>query len=533
MLAGFRVGPYEIAASAAIPGPWPWYVAKRVAAVRRLPPEAFVAISLDDAPALQAGFEVLRKLEDARIPDAIAFYEGLGAMVVAAPTGIFLDELVIHRRAERVSMSPATLLDVGLELADVLCHAHRRGVYHGGLWPGRVAVGLDGGLTVWGFEDPHPTPPPAWLAPDASRGPSVGAWTDQWSLAAILGALVSGSPPWTDQGDLGGWLAPLELQWPALARAIRRAMSPDPQDRYPAMEGFREELLGLSRKAGGASERAHLGRRLVAAMSKSEPDPLRTEEIPASRPVDPSAVLDEAPPVRARPRARALIPTDEPVEAAESDPTEQIVLDSPSLPDEPSMKYPTRPTLRLAEPSPFADAPSDADESPVEPAALKAAAIRPSDETPDAVTPRFAIPRAHPTLEPPAGMRAPTPAPVPRIAMPTISLGPVPPPRADDLPSTPDVTQEEEILLSRIDLVDEPYQYPNPTVVPVEEEPSDPGVTSFELGLDEAPRIDEGEEELELRIPPRRVEPITQIAPYAAGFMLMGMFMLTVWNVTH
>jgi hypothetical protein len=591
MLAGSRVGPYEIATPAAIPGAWQWYLAHRVASVRRLPVEAFVAMSPDETAALQAGFEALRRLADPRVPEPIAFYEGHGAIVVSAATGPFLDELVMRRRGERVPMSPATLLDIGLELADLLSHAHRRNLYHGGLWPGRVSIGFDGKLVVWGFEEERPTPPPAWMSPDAQQGPSVGAWTDQWNLAAILGALVTGAAP-GNVDDLHQWLAPVELQWPALARSLRRAMSVDPQDRFPTIDSFREDLLALSRKAGGVSDRAHLARRLAAATAKPAaaatigPNDFGTEDATELAHDPAASSVGDAPPVRQRPRPRPLVPSDDATESIESAPTEQIrfaapaarlVLDpsyqpviplpkdaayptpavTPPLPHAPSppplaalaepAMNPPRPTLRIAEPTlpPEALGPhTDPDAHPVRPATLLAMnamnaiqAGTTEDAVSTAVPPtRVARPRANPTIV--------AEEPV-RIALPTLDFGPVPPPRPASTPAPApraaamrvDVELDEEVferpsesddepelLLSTIDLRPEP--------TPSVRGPASDAETSFDLGLD-GPRIQQEDEEIEVRIAPRREQPITKVAQWAAGFMLFGMTLLTAYNVSR
>src|SRR5262249_54445169 len=101
---GLRVGPFEIERPARVPLPGDWYVARRVGISRKQPAEVLVRILPDDAPAearaaLQRGFEILRSLDDPRVPAPIAFYEGSGALAIDLVDGSALSELVAARKA--------------------------------------------------------------------------------------------------------------------------------------------------------------------------------------------------------------------------------------------------------------------------------------------------------------------------------------------------------------------------------------------------------------------------------------------------
>lgn len=283
---GLRVGPFEISSPATVPEPGSWYVARRVGITRRQPHEVLVCLLPPDADAgaraqLQKRYEVLRSLDDPRLPSPVALYEGTGALALSATQGVALSELVARRRSGELAMSPSTLLDVALELSEAIQHSHHRGQQHGHLQPDSIWIGADGGLCIWGYGSETDVPEP-WRAPDSSRGPH----TDQWSLGALLAGLVSGHPPWRGEdpaeqrrrGDAADAVSLIEAQWPALGRLLRRMMSRNPDNRFPNLHPVRQELLALARKAAGTSDRRAIGALLAkearnaALLAPAEPD---------------------------------------------------------------------------------------------------------------------------------------------------------------------------------------------------------------------------------------------------------------------
>jgi serine/threonine protein kinase len=203
---GLRVGPFEIVQSTVVPEPGDWYRARRTGMTRRQPTEVLVKLLPPDADAgaraaLQAEYDSLRAMEDPRVPAAVALYEGIGAIAIDAPDGVGLDEVVRARKLGSLAMTPATLLDIALEVAETLQHAHHRNRYHGHLSASSVRLSSQGKLTLFGFACGPRAPDPEWTSPERARGTPTGPATDQWALAALLAALISGSSPWDDEGD--------------------------------------------------------------------------------------------------------------------------------------------------------------------------------------------------------------------------------------------------------------------------------------------------------------------------------------------
>lgn len=277
---GLRVGPFEIIGATEVPEPGDWHLAERTGMTRRQPSHVLVRLlpadaSPDDRQALHQQFEFLKALEDPRIPEAVAFYEGLGALALASVDGFDLRSLIARRRHDQVEMSPATLLDIVLEVADTLQRAHHRNRHHGDLSPDRVLLGADGRVWVFGFgRPPGARPDEEWVPPERRGGGASDAATDQWYLGVLAAGLVTGLTPYAShdeasRGEVTTLIDRVESQWPALGRLLRRMTETRPENRFPSMHPVRQELLALSRKAGGTSERREIGARLTQPRTRT------------------------------------------------------------------------------------------------------------------------------------------------------------------------------------------------------------------------------------------------------------------------
>ncbi len=287
---GLRVGPFEITEAASVPESGDWYRAKRTGMTRRKPQDVLVQVVHPDAShaergQLQLHYDNLRGVEDARVPEAVAIYEGIGAIAISGVYGDGLDRVVDARRTNAVVMTPATLLDVLLEVAETLQHAHHRGRCHGHLSAENIWLSPEGQVWIFGFAAGSEAEiSELWNPPERARGELATEATDQWSLAALAAALITGRVPWrnADQaqaGDPEQIVEPVERQWPALARLLRKMLDNRPSNRYPTMHQVRQQLLALSRKAGGTSDRRSLGMWLNDRASDSDAPVMFTAEV--------------------------------------------------------------------------------------------------------------------------------------------------------------------------------------------------------------------------------------------------------------
>ncbi|HHO49406.1 MAG TPA: hypothetical protein ENK18_00710 [Deltaproteobacteria bacterium] len=268
---GLEVGPFEIVAPVALPGPETWCLATRSGSGG----DGLVLVALLPSGAdeqahagLRRQHQVLSALDDPRIPSVIALYEDRLALVITHAGGAPLSGVVLGRRRGEILMTPATLLDLMFEATEALQQVHQHRWFHGHLSPDHVWLTPEGGAWLLGLgQDPGLELPERWRAPEQVRGQPLGPWTDQWGLASLATSLVSGCPPWGDPdplqqarvGDPGPAVETVSQQWPALARVLRRMLDPDPQGRFPDLHAVRHQLLTLAKQTRSTSERRDLG----------------------------------------------------------------------------------------------------------------------------------------------------------------------------------------------------------------------------------------------------------------------------------
>jgi eukaryotic-like serine/threonine-protein kinase len=188
-----------------------------------------------------------------------------------------------------VSATEAILYRVGSGLD--YAHAEARGVVHRDVKPSNILIDTDGlavlmdfgiardaqgqsGLTRTGMV----MGTPEYMSPEQGRGHSVTAASDQYSLGAVVYAMLTGAPPFT--GPFYQVLVAHESEPvppilgfrpdcpPALAEAVERMLAKHPTDRWPSIRaalqalGLRplppgdqalEEIAGLVRGSVGPS----------------------------------------------------------------------------------------------------------------------------------------------------------------------------------------------------------------------------------------------------------------------------------------
>lgn len=174
------------------------------------------------------------------------------------------------------------LIDIILRVCDALAFAHSRGVVHCDLKPGNVMVAAFGQVYLmdWGIArltacaddaagrpvtcsvEPGLDDPvrgtPSCMAPEQALGRPADERTDVFGVGALLYSILCRRPPYpgrdperaVEQAKICDWqpidsLAPDAA--PGLVRILRKAMTLEPDDRYPSVLALQRDLVRFVR----------------------------------------------------------------------------------------------------------------------------------------------------------------------------------------------------------------------------------------------------------------------------------------------
>lgn len=330
---GQRIGPFELVERIGVTPETTLFRATREGA--REPREVAIRVArgVEDAAAADAvrrEYEVLRALDDNRIPKVHGFYPGQAALAVSWQAGVSLAEVLSAARAGQVELDAATAIDIAVEVAGALRAAHTvvlhgRPIVHGHLDPSRIRLAADGEVSVVGFGVERRG---QWLgctAPEQIAGEPAGPAADQWALGAILVEMLLlrrlyeglDDPARASlEGAVGPWVAAVESRQPSLGRVLRKMLAPEAEDRFPWDGEIVQALLAEAREIGAVS-----GRRAVVAAVLRERARLAVSQEPV--PIAVPIAANRAPPAGPGPGLRIPIrgPRDEEDEDAEDEGT--------------------------------------------------------------------------------------------------------------------------------------------------------------------------------------------------------------------
>jgi len=224
---------------------------------------------------------VIRFLREARTigrvahPHIVTIYdvgEDRGTLFIAMEyvDGRPLSELMREKRFSREE-----ILDIGIEVAETLDHAHARGVVHRDVKPGNILVQPNGGVKITDFGIAHMEDSactvqtregeilgtPAFMSPEQVQGKPVDGRSDLFSLGVVLYQLTTGRRPFGDRGSTLASLLhaivyaspaqPVELRPdldPTLNRIILKCLSKDPAGRYATGAALAGDLRECRRR---------------------------------------------------------------------------------------------------------------------------------------------------------------------------------------------------------------------------------------------------------------------------------------------
>jgi len=153
--------------------------------------------------------------------------------------------------AARLPLAPVRAVEAALDVCEGLAYAHDKGLVHRDIKPENVLFDAGGRAKIADFgiarllEPDAPagqalTRPslvlgtPGYMAPEARAGAPPDPRMDVYAVGALVHQMITGRLPGQDAGG-----PPLP---PALAPVIRRALAPDPADRWPSASALRSAL---------------------------------------------------------------------------------------------------------------------------------------------------------------------------------------------------------------------------------------------------------------------------------------------------
>ncbi|WP_416529799.1 protein kinase domain-containing protein [Streptomyces coelicoflavus] len=175
----------------------------------------------------------------------------------------------------------ARIVDIAVQTAWGLEHAHAHHVVHRDVKPGNILVGDDGQVRVTDFGLAQAPlahrGTPRYRSPEQAAGSATGPATDLWSFAATVLEMFTGGGPWLEGAAVADALADYRARgegwarlWPMperLAGLLSRCLAAAPEDRPTGMAEVAAELTAVHEELTG---RAHPRERPVAARLRAD-----------------------------------------------------------------------------------------------------------------------------------------------------------------------------------------------------------------------------------------------------------------------
>jgi serine/threonine-protein kinase len=198
------------------------------------------------------------------IHDIAADATGQPYLVMEFIEGTPLDKL-LQPGGERLPL--AQCLEIGIQVAEALDYAHRRGVVHRDVKPANILLTAEGRAKIADFgiaklagvqmtQAGHMVGTPAFMSPEQFSGGTVDARTDLFSLGAMLYWMFTGERPFagdtlTTVSFKVVYTAPIPAKQlnpslpPEVDNILSRCLAKNPDDRYPSCRELAADLKAL------------------------------------------------------------------------------------------------------------------------------------------------------------------------------------------------------------------------------------------------------------------------------------------------
>ncbi|HET9794437.1 MAG TPA: protein kinase, partial [Thermoanaerobaculia bacterium] len=280
--AGTRLGPYEILSPLGAGGMGEVYKAKDTRLDRDVAVKVLPAHLSDNVEFRQRFEREAKAISQLSHPHVCALYdvgrqEGVEYLVME-----LLEGQTLADRLERGALPLDQTLKVGVEIADALDKAHKRGIVHRDLKPGNVMLTKSGvklldfglaksfvaeraeGITSLPTEPPRPLTEKGtimgtfqYMAPEQLEGKEADARSDIFALGCVLYEMTSGRKAFSGSSRASMIAAILErepppissiqpMTPPALERVVKACLAKDPDDRWQSAHDVKSELAWIA-----------------------------------------------------------------------------------------------------------------------------------------------------------------------------------------------------------------------------------------------------------------------------------------------
>jgi len=288
---GARLGPYEILSAIGAGGMGEVYKAKdarldRIVAIKVLP--SHVASDPDLKQRFEREAKTLAALSHPHICPVfdVGQQDGIDFLVME-----YLDGQTLAQRLEKGALPLDQALQYGIQIADALDKAHRKGIIHRDLKPGNVMLTKSGvKLLDFGLAKLQPAGAVAgmsvaatitspltaqgtilgtlhYMAPEQVEGKEADARSDIFSFGAIVYEMTTGKRAFDGKSAASVMAAILEreppamsslqpLTPPALDHVVSQCLAKDPDERWQSASDLMRELKWIAEAGSHASVRA-------------------------------------------------------------------------------------------------------------------------------------------------------------------------------------------------------------------------------------------------------------------------------------
>jgi serine/threonine protein kinase len=214
-------------------------------------------------------------------------------MVMPFVPGHTLRDELMEYAGKNQRMPIERVLQITLNIADALDYAHQRGMVHRDVKPANILFDERGQAVLTDFgiarlvvgssltQEGLAVGTPTYMSPEQAAGEGVDARSDIYALAVIVYEMVTGNPPFEDDGSISILLKHLNEPVPSVSKFIStpnmaldtvlmKALAKTPEERYQTVREF-----------GNALKSALLGRKIdLPTTIIANPEVLRSEKRP-------------------------------------------------------------------------------------------------------------------------------------------------------------------------------------------------------------------------------------------------------------